>query len=256
MSYIKTDIDEHVLLITLDRPQARNAFNQAMADEMEAIIDHYEANPSLRCAILSANGPTFSAGQDLIETAKTGRVSSTPRRGGFGIMAQPPTKPLIAAVENQALAGGMELTLCCDIVVASEKAIFGLAEAKRSLVAIGGGCFRLPHRIPHNIAMEMIITAEPRSAAAMHQLGYVNSMVPVGQTLIEARRYAALVVRNGPMAVKASKAIASRSATEQWSDAEGWRLQEELVAPVMQSYDLQEGLRAFSEKRAPIWKGE
>lgn len=255
MSYIKTETDGHVLIITLDREEARNAFNLPMAQEMEAIIDRYEAETDLRCAIIQANGPTFSAGQDLIAAAK-GERSVTPGRGGFGIMRKPPQKPLIAAVEGQALAGGMELTLCCDIIVASKKSVFGLAEAKRGLVAIGGGCFRLPHRVPHHIAMEMIITAEPRPAEEMHRFGYVNSLVEPGGALEEAKRYAALIVRNGPLAVKASKTIAFRSSTEQWTDEDGWNNQLEIIKPVMQSEDLQEGLKAFAEKRDPVWKGK
>ncbi|WP_407474882.1 crotonase/enoyl-CoA hydratase family protein [Sulfitobacter sp. PM12] len=255
MSYIKTETDGHVLIITLDRPDARNAFNLAMSEELEAIIDRYENDIELRCAIIQANGPTFSAGQDLIAAAK-GERSVTKGRGGFGIMGRPPNKPLIAAVEGQALAGGMELTLCCDMVVASTGAVFGLAEAKRGLVAIGGGCFRLPHRIPHNIAMEMIITAEPRSAEDMHSFGYVNKLVEPGNTLEGAMEYAALVVRNGPLATVASKEIAHRSATEQWRDEDGWRIQEEIIKPVLASDDLKEGLAAFAEKRDPVWKGK
>lgn len=254
MSFIKTEIRGHVLIITLDRLETRNAFNRAMADEMEAIIDRYEADVTLRCAIIQANGPTFSAGQDLIAAAR-GDSASTPARGGFGVMRKPPTKPLIAAIEGQALAGGMELSLCCDIIVASNKAVFGLAETKRGLVAVGGGCFRLPRRVPHHIAMEMILTAEPKSAEEMHRLGYVNSLVAPGAALDEALRLASLIVRNGPLAVQASKEIAVRSSAEQWTDTEGWEKQVAIVAPVFNSADKQEGLRAFAEKRDPVWTG-
>ena len=163
--YIQTEVRGHVLIIRLNRPEARNAFNKGMAEEMEAIVDDYEADANLRAAIIVAEGPTFSAGQDLIAAAK-GERAVTRKRGGFGIMGQPPAKPLIAAVEGQALAGGMELTLCCDIIVASRAAVFGLAEAKRGLVAVGGGCFRLPRRVPYQVAMEMIVTAEPQIGRA------------------------------------------------------------------------------------------
>jgi enoyl-CoA hydratase len=254
MSFIQTETRGHVLIVTLNRPEARNAFNRAMADEMEAIVDAYDADVSLRAAIIQANGPTFSAGQDLIAAAK-GEMATTPGRGGFGIMAKPPAKPMIAAIEGQALAGGMELSLCCDIIVASKAAVFGLAEAKRGLVAIGGGCFRLPRRVPHHIAMEMILTAEPKSAEAMQRLGYVNSLTEPGATLDEALRLAGLIARNGPLAVIASKEIAQRSSAERWTDAEAWDMQIAIVAPIRKSADMQEGLRAFAEKRDPVWTG-
>lgn len=252
--YIQTSREQHVLLIRLNRPEARNAFNKAMADQMSAIIDSYEADPDLRAAVIVAEGPTFSAGQDLIAAAK-GEMAVSETRGGFGIMSKPPTKPLIAAVEGQALAGGMELTLCCDIIVASRKAVFGLAEAKRGLIALGGGCFRLPKRIPYGIAMEMILTAQTRTAEEMAHFGLVNRLVEPGKALEEAMALAAIVAKNGPLAVRASKAIAARSAAEQWTDAEAWSKQFEIAAPVRESEDLKEGLRAFAEKRDPVWTG-
>ena len=138
MALITTETKGHVLVITLNRVEARNAFNRAMAQEMEAAIDRYEEDVNLRVAVIRAEGPTFSAGQDL-KAAAQGEMATTDRRGGFGIMAKPPLKPLIAAVDGQALAGGMELTLCCDLIVASTTSVFGLAEVKRGLVAVGGG---------------------------------------------------------------------------------------------------------------------
>lgn len=254
MSFIKTETRGPILIITLDRPEARNAFNRAMAQEMEAIVDGYEADIGLRCAVIQANGPTFSAGQDL-KAAAVGEAAATKVRGGFGIMGKPPLKPLIAAVEGQALAGGMELSLCCDLIVASRAAVFGLAEAKRGLVAVGGGCFRLPRRIPYHIAMELILTAEPKPAEDMHRLGYVNSLVEPGGTLEEALRLAALIARNGPLAVRAAKEIVQRSHAEQWTDAEGWDKQRPIAAIAHNSADRAEGLRAFAEKRDPVWTG-
>lgn len=253
--YIQTEERSHVPAIRLNRPEARNAFTRQMADEMEAIIDGYDADRNLRAAVIVAEGPTFSAGQDLIALSR-GEMAITSRRGGFGIMAKPPEKPLIAAVEGQALAGGMELTLCCDLIVASSTAQFGLAEAKRGLVAVGGGCFRLPKRLPHNIAMEMVITAQPKSASEMERFGFVNRVVAPGTAVDAALELAELIVRNAPLAVKASKAIISSSIRENWSDTDGWEKQMEIFAPVHASNDFIEGLRAFAEKRDPVWLGK
>lgn len=254
MSRIQTETRGHVLIVTLNRPEARNAFNRAMAMEMEAIVDRYESDPDLRAAILRAEGSTFCSGQDLKEAAQGGSAVAE-RRGGFGIMKKPPRKPLIAAVDGQALAGGMELTLCCDLIVASSASVFGLAEVRRGLVAIGGGCFRLPRRLPWPIAMEMILTGQPMSAQQMQQHGYVNSIVAPGRVLDEALRLAGLIAGNGPLAVKASKEIAWTAVGENWSDEDGWRRQMEIVAPVLASEDLREGLQAFAQKRPAVWKG-
>ncbi len=254
MASIETDIRGNILVITLNRPEARNAFDRAMAQEMEAIIDRYEADPELRAAIIRAEGPTFSAGMDL-KAAARGERANTPGRGGFGIFRKPPDKPLIAAVEGQALAGGMELTLCCDLVVASSSSVFGLAEVKRSLVAIGGGCFRLPRRLPYQLAMEMILTGEPKPADVMQRFGFVNSVVAPGKVMDEALRLAELIAANGPLAVRAAKVIARSSIAEGWTDEQAWDRQMKVVEPVMNSEDLKEGLRAFAEKRPAVWQG-
>jgi len=254
MSCIHTEMHGHVLVVTLNRPEARNAFDRAMAETMEAVMDDYEGRPEQRVAILRAEGPTFSAGQDL-KAAERGEVATSSVRGAFGLFRKPPMKPLIAAVEGQALAGGMELTLCCDLIVASTAATFGLTEVRHSLVALGGGCFRLPQRLPYAVAMEMMLTAEPKSAAFMHRLGYVNSVVEPGQALTEAFRLATLIARNAPLAVRASKEIAWLSTAHRWLDEEAWDRQAQIAATVLGSEDLREGLRAFAEKRSPAWKG-
>ncbi len=176
-----------------------------------------------------------------------------PKRGGFGIMAMPPTKPVIAAIEGHALAGGLELALSCDLIVASRTANMGIPEAARSLVAVGGGLFRLPKRIPYHLAMELALTGKPWPATRMAELGLVNRLAEPGQALTVAIELANEVLAAGPLAVKASKQIVQRA--YEWTDAEAWRNQMEFAGPVMRSEDLQEGLRAFAEKRPAVWKG-
>jgi enoyl-CoA hydratase len=242
----------HVLIIRINRPHRRNAFDGATALALEAAIDAYEADDSLRCAVITGSELVFSAGQDLIAAA-SGDMGATSRRGGFGIMAEPPTKPIIAAVEGHALAGGLELCLACDLIVSSRTATMGLPEASRSLVAIGGGLFRLPRRIPYHLAMELALTGKAWPATRMAELGLVNKLTEPGGALAGARELADEVLAAGPLAVRASKQIV-RHAYE-WDDADGWQRQMEFTRPVMQSEDLQEGLRAFAEKRSPVWKG-
>jgi enoyl-CoA hydratase len=246
------EIAENILLITMNRPHRRNAFDGATARALEAVIDAYESDDTLRCAVLTGSDIVFSAGQDLIAAA-SGDMAVGARRGGFGIMGEPPTKPIIAAVEGHALAGGLELCLACDLIVSSRTATMGLPEAARSLVAVGGGCFRLPRRIPYHLAMELILTGKPWSATRFAELGLVNKITEPGGALPAALRLATEVAAAGPLAVRASKQIATHA--HEWTDAEGWRNQMDYVRPVMASEDLQEGLRAFAEKRDPVWKG-
>lgn len=243
---------EHILVIGINRPARRNAFDGATARAMEAAIDEFESDADLRCAVITGSDTVFSAGQDLIAAAR-GDMAVTERRGGFGIMGQPPTKPIIAAVEGHALAGGLELCLSCDLIVSSRTALMGLPEVARSLVAIGGGCFRLPQRIPYHLAMELILTGKPWLAARFAELGLVNRITEPGEALAGALELAAEIVAAGPLAVLASKQIA-RHAFE-WTDAEAWRNQMQYARTVTSSEDLREGLRAFTEKRAPVWKG-
>lgn len=245
-------VDEHILIITLDRPEARNAFNGEMARQMEGVIDLYDDNDQLWAAIICANGPTFSAGQDL-KALQTNDIGATERRGGFGVMRIPPNKPLIACVDGQAFAGGMELILSCDLIVASKTSEFALAEARRGLVAVGGGCFRLPRQVPYHVAMEMILTGDSKTAAEMQQYGLVNHVVDdaFDGALTLARR----IAKNSPVAVSASRSIIARSHKEAWLDDDCWDLQRPYMQQVLDSEDMQEGLAAFVEKRDPVWKG-
>lgn len=243
---------DHLLIIRIDRPHRRNAFDGATAHALEAVIDSFEDDEELWCAILTGSDIAFSAGADLIAAA-AGDMGVTKRRGGFGIMAQPPTKPIIAAVEGHAVAGGLELCLACDLVVASRTAMMGIPETARALVAAGGGCFRLPKRIPYHLAMELAITGKPWPATRFAELGLVNKLTEPGGALAGAIELAADVLAGGPLAVRASKQIVQHA--YDWDDADGWSNQLEYTRAVMESEDLKEGLRSFAEKRAPVWKG-
>lgn len=239
-------------IITINRPERKNSFDRATAYAMEAAIDRFEADDELRVAVLTGSGEVFCAGQDII-AAGLGEIGTTERRGGGGIMRQPPEKPIIAAVEGYAVGGGLEICLSCDLIVASRTALLGLPEAKRGLPAMGGGLFRLPKRMPYAIAMEAAITGAMWPATRYYELGLVNRLTEPGSALTEARELAATIAAAGPVAVRASKAVVQGSLA--WTDEQGWANQQEFVDRVLNSDDYLEGLRAFAEKRRPAWKG-
>lgn len=254
-SFIKTEIVEnHILVVTLDRAEARNAFNHAMAVELETVMDRFDADIALRIAIIKGAGSTFCAGQDLKAAAK-GDFANGVKRGGFGIMEKPPMKPIIAAVEGHAYAGGLELALSCDLVVASSQTMFALTEVKWSLVAIGGGALRLPRRIPYHVAMEMILTAQPKSVQELATYGLVNRVTEPGGTYAAALDLARLIVANAPLAVQSSKEVVWRNIAEQWSETDGWQNQKAPLRRVVKSKDYVEGLKSFAERRPAVWSG-
>lgn len=241
-----------IQLITINRPQAKNAINLAVAEGIAAAMDELEARADLRVAIITGAGGSFCAGMDL-KAFVQGERPFLEGRGFAGLVERLPSKPLIAAVEGYALAGGFEIALACDLIVAADNASFGIPEVKRGLVAAAGGLMRLPRQFPERIAMELALTGDILPAQRAYALGLINHLTEPGGTLADARRLAEKIVANGPLAVAASKRIIRESAD--WSTTEMFPRQEPLVAPVLASADAQEGARAFAEKRAPVWKG-
>jgi enoyl-CoA hydratase len=242
-----------VQLIVINRQEARNALNLAVATGIRDAVDELDADDELRAGVLTGAGGTFSAGMDL-KAFLRGERPSFPGRGLCGITQTPPRKPLIAAVEGWALAGGFELVLACDLVVASTSARFGVPEVKRSLVAAAGGALLLAQRIPRAIALEMLLTGDPIDAERAAEVGLINRLVDDGQATDIAVELAMRIAANGPLALIATKEIAAGGAD--WDGAEKWEKATALMAPVFGSEDAQEGARAFTEKRPPVWKGQ
>ncbi|WP_459970955.1 crotonase/enoyl-CoA hydratase family protein [Mycobacterium sp. MUNTM1] len=240
---------ERILLITINRPAAKNAVNAAVSRGLAQAMDRLDADPTLSAAILTGAGGTFSAGMDLKAFARGENVVVEGR--GMGYTERPPAKPLIAAVEGFALAGGTELALAADLIVAAHDAVFGLPEVKRGLVAGGGGLLRLPLRIPSAIAMELSLTGDVLPAPRAHEFGMVNVLARPGAALDEATALATRITANGPLAVAATKRIIVES--RGWTVEDVWSKQFEILAPVFASNDAQEGAIAFAEKRTPRW---
>jgi enoyl-CoA hydratase len=252
MSEVSAEARGHVLVITIDRPEARNAVNAAVAQGMAESLDRLESDDELRVAVLTGAGGTFCSGMDL-KAFMAGESPMVEGRGLAAITQRPPAKPVVAAVEGWALAGGFEIVLACDLVVASRTARFGVPEVKRGLVAAAGAAIRLPERVPQPVALELLLTGEPIDAERAHALGLVNRVVEEGEALEEALRLAEVVAANGPLAVAATRRVALEA--RDWSREEAWERQDEIVTPVFVSEDAMEGAAAFAEKRAPVWRG-
>lgn len=244
----------NVALMTINRPEARNAVNGDVATGIEESIDKIEADDAIWLGILTHEGPVFCAGADL-KAINEGRAAElNTASGGFGGITQKDrTKPIIAACDGPAYAGGCEIVLACDLLVASTEASFSVPEVKRNLVAAAGAMFRLPLALPKNLAMEMLLTGDPISAERAHEVGFVNRLAEPGKAIDVALEFAAQISENAPLAVRKTREIAL---TRYETDDEAFAASGKAMAEVMASEDTQEGLTAFIEKRKPNWQGK
>jgi enoyl-CoA hydratase len=241
-----------VLVITLNRPEVRNSVNAALAAGVAGALDELDGDESLFVGVLTGAGGFFSAGMDLGAFVK-GESPWFGDRGFAGIAQRAARKPLIAAIEGFAVAGGMEIALSCDLIVAAKGAKLGIPEAKRSLVAAGGALLRLPRRMPYHVVMELALTGDTLPAERFHEFGLVNRLAEPGSAVDVALELAARLAENGPLALAASKRILQEQFD--WSSSEMWEKQAAISGPVFASEDAKEGANAFKEKRAPIWRG-
>ncbi len=249
---VLTERRGNVLLITLNRPEVRNAVNAALAAGVAHALDELDEDDALSVGVLTGAGGFFCAGMDLGAFVK-GESPWFGDRGFAGIAQRASRKPLIAAIEGFAVAGGMEIALACDLIVAAKGAKMGIPEVKRSLVAAGGALLRLPRRMPYHLVMELALTGDPFPAERFHECGLVNRLADSGSAVDEALDLAAQLSKNGPLALMAAKQILQEQFD--WSTAEMWEKQGAISGPVMTSEDAKEGASAFKEKRDPVWKG-
>ena len=249
------EVETGLAVVTLNRPEKRNAVNAAVANGLEAALKRSQADPSIRAVILAAEGErVFSAGADLAAVAAgEGRGISTPDGGFAGFVCAQRSKPWIAAVRGKALAGGFELALACDMIVASDDAMFGLPEPKRGLIAGAGGSTRLVRALPRHIAIELIVTGDPIGVERAYQLGLVNRVVPSQRVLEEALELARRITGNAPIAVQEALELARQAAD--LSDEQAMEATHRAMARLAQTEDFKEGPRAFVEKREPVWQG-
>jgi enoyl-CoA hydratase len=251
---VTLDVRDHTAVLTLDRPQARNAIDGDTAHQIEAHLDEIDVRDDIWVVVLTGSPPVFCAGADLKATkAGTGKSMFTPRGGFAGFTAREREKPVIAAVDGAALGGGTEIVLACDMVVASYRSSFGLPEVRRGLIASAGGLFRLPRKIPHNVAMECILTGGAISAERAHGFGLVNRLCADGAAVDVAVALAEEVATGAPVAVRASRRVVVD--TEFAPDEQAWSASRAALRVAMGSADHAEGLAAFVEKRSPVWTG-
>lgn len=256
---VRVERDGHVLVVTIDRPEARNAINGAVTEGLGRALETAEEDPEVRVVVLTGAGDkSFSAGADLkaVAAGESLNPPGTERWGFAGFVQHPISKPVVAAVNGTALGGGTELVLACDLAVAAETATFGLPEVKRGLIAAAGGLVRLPQQLPRKRALEVILTGEPVTAAKALDWGLVNEVVPAGQVLARALELAHRIAANAPLSVQASKRVALGILDGAVPDeAAAWAANDAEMIAVMGSHDALEGALAFTEKRTPRWQG-
>ena len=252
--YIHVEVLDGIQIITINRPQAKNTITIDTAIEMAAAFEEMDARDDVRIGILTGAGGTFSSGMDLKDFARTGKRSVVEGKGFAGFVEAPPKKPLIAAVEGYALAGGCEMVLACDLVVAASNASFGLPELKRGLVPGSGGMMRLPRRIPYHIAMEVVLTGDMFAAERAHQFGLINVLTEPGSALAGAMKLAQRISENGPLAIQTAKRLINEGLD--WPSDQMFDLQRPRMAHIFASLDAREGATAFAEKRKPVWQGK
>ena len=249
---VLTEISDGVMTITINRPNAKNAVYKDVAEGIAAALDALDADDNTHVVILTGAGGTFCSGMDL-KAFVTGETPYVAGRGFAGMVEKSTDKPMIAAVEGYALAGGCELAITCDLIVAADNSMFGIPEVKRGLAAAAGGLVRLPRQIPSRVAMEMALTGDFMSAERAMSVGLINQIAPAGEALAQAKALAAKIAENGPLAVKRSKQVIKESID--WSQDEMFANQQEITSAVFSSEDAIEGATAFAEKRKPNWKG-
>lgn len=251
MSEVLTEVRDGVLIVTLNRPEAKNAANKALSEQVAAAMDRLDGEDDLRVGIITGAGGTFCSGMDLKGFLR-GETPHVKGRGFAGLTEAPPKKPLIAAVDGYALAGGFEIMISCDLIVANKDAKFGIPEAKRGLAAAAGGLVRLPRQINPRLAMELALTGDFIGAQRAYDVGLINRVTD-GPALDAALELAAAITANGPLAVARSKQVIVES--REWAEADMWRKQGETLGNLFMTEDAREGAAAFAEKRKPNWKG-